>query len=119
PSDVSISVDLLDFDRTLRKYIQASSKTIGEIVVDKSLSLAFEALKATKFADAGKIARELAQSVTETVSVSKTGKRRVRPKLSFGIGDKSTLAARLVNSQRKALGQPPLWGRQLTEAAAN
>src|SRR5438045_75841 len=104
-----------DFRRTLNKYLEVSKKTVEQVVLNKSFDLALAALKNTKFADAGKIAHELSQSVKSTFSTDVKGRWRVRRRLNFGLGDKNTLAARLVNSRRKALGQPPLWGRYLTD----
>jgi hypothetical protein len=121
-SPARIDFDLSEFNRTLKQYRDASGKEMSQIVAEKSFQMAGGfgngALQLTKHADANKIARELAQSVTDVEKVSaKTGKVSVKRKLNFGIGDKSTMAARIVNWRRRRDGQPPLWGKKLTDAA--
>lgn len=120
-SPVSIDIDLREFNATLKRYARESDKEMEVIVIEKSFQMAGGfgngALQLTKHADANKIARELAQSVEEVQRVSKSGKVSTRRKLNFGIGDKNTLAARIVNARRKRDGQPPLWGKYLTDAA--
>ena len=122
PDDLSINIDLADFNRTIKKYIEVSGKTFSEVVVNKSFALAGGfgnsnpgALQLTTHADAGKIARELSLKVVERVS--KSGKRSIRRKISYGVGDKDILAARIVNWRLKQEGKAPLWGKMLTEAS--
>ena len=114
---LDINFDTREFNDTLRKYAEQSSKELDQIVLEKSQQIAFEALKQTHHADPGKIARELAQSVAETQVTAKNGKIRIKRKLNFGVGDPSTLAARIVNARRRRNGEPPLWGQKLTQAA--
>lgn len=121
---VSASFNVREFQQTLRSYARESSKDFDQIVLEKSYQLAGGfgaknpgALQLTRHADPARIAREMALSVTETQHTNKKGKVSIRRKLSFGSGDKNTLAARIVNWRRRKEGQPPLWGQKLDAAS--
>lgn len=121
---VRVEFNTREFEATLRAYARESSKDFDEICLEKGFQLAGGfgaanpgALQLTRHADAGRIAREMAQTVSETQKVSKTGKVSVRRKLSFGVGDKDLLSARIVNWRRRKEGLPPLWGQKLTAAS--
>ena len=123
-SPLNFDFDFNEFDRTLKQYAEVSEKDFADIANNKALELAGGfgnanpgALQLTHHADAAVVAQQLAARVETVERVSKSGKVTKRRKLHFGIGDKDLLSARIVNARRKRDGQPPLWGKALTEAS--
>lgn len=122
---LNIDLDVVEFDNTLRQYIEHSKKDLDEIVFNKGFQLAGGfgkanpgALQLTHHADANQIRQELSQSVAQEITLSRKGKLRRGKIVTTHTDDgRNSFAARIVNAKRLKEGQPPIWGTALEEEA--
>lgn len=91
-------IDTTDFDRTLRKYLTVSTRSLTEALNDKMFFILDRAQKETPLGDRAKIEAELGATTTERIG--KTGK--VRRKISYR---PTKLVYKLVNRKTPGLTQ--------------
>ena len=91
-------IDTTDFDRTMRKYLTVSTRSLTEAINEKMFFILDRAQKETPLGDRAKIEAELGATTTERLG--KTGK--VRRKISYR---PTKLVYKLVNRKTPGLTQ--------------
>jgi len=113
----SIKVNLTQFNNTLRRAIQESSRTAPEVINGHALGVANQAILLTEKANKSEMERILGQ-IGRAANLTKSGKVKKR---GYGkrIIAEDSFAARIVNARRRDFAGPDymLWGTALEEAA--
>lgn len=102
-------MDTREFDSTMKRYREFSSRTPEKIVNTKAFYIARRAVIETPKADKKDIAADLGRFI-------KSGKKQGRLRLAKGRFHNAPLAALIVNARRGAKGLPGLFGTAMTEA---
>jgi hypothetical protein len=107
--NVSIQLDLRDFNSTLQRYMEFTKKDLAEVVNTKAFFICLKALKHTPNARASQIEREMRQKIIVDRAQGKTVIRRSRK----GVARVNLI----VNARRKWNGDPGLQGAEMEAAA--
>lgn len=112
------------FDRTLREYMQVSSRTMAQIINAKAYYIAANALWNTPKASAEKIRLALGETKGMMLTKLKSGKfsrNKKNLRSFFGAGEgrtKAPLLALVVQKQHRLAGKPSPWAGKSREAGA-
>lgn len=114
----SIKVNLTQFNATLRRAVQESSRTAPDVINGHALGVASKAIELTEKANKDQIARILGQTGTQ-LNYTKRGDRLKKRSRGKAILEEDSFAARIVNARRREFAGPDymLWGNALEEAA--
>ena len=115
---VTFKYDMRQFNATLRRAAQESSRAAPDVINGHALAVTIKAVELTEKANRDQIAHILGQTGTQ-LNYTKKGDRLKKRSRGGAIIKDDSFAARIVNARRKEFAGPDymLWGNALEQAA--
>lgn len=111
---INIRINRAEFDTTINRYADLSSRDPKTICDTKGFFIARRAVIETPKADKGKIRSELGRVVVKSKKVVSMNLRTVKRYGRFGQEEQAPLVALIINARRK--GKKGLYGQAMAEA---
>jgi hypothetical protein len=106
-----------DFNKTLKKYLEYSSRTLPEALNEKAYFICGAAIQNTHKADADSIRRELGGEMQSVIG--KRGKSLKRKRLGYSGGYSMSLAVAIIVARLRKAGKPIPSAKVLAEMGLN